>query len=189
MRLRMLHKLENLPPVSLAEGFSIRPYRPGDEAAWVAICKHGLLKETAGLEKWEKNILGIPTLVPQRDVFFVCDRAGNPVATLSAYLLSESRGNAHMLACKTESRGHGIGVSLMCHILHKMKAELAEGGMLGLQTEDQLLAAIKGYLRLGYQPVNCDTDMVERWTAICDKLNIHGVTMVDEDGKDLDIII
>ena len=189
MRLRMLHKLNAIPQVSLAEGYTIRPYQSGDEVAWVEICKNGLLKETAGLEKWEKNMLGVANLVPERDVFFACDPEGNPVATLSAYQLTEDRGNAHMLACKVEARGHGLGVSLMCHILHKMKRELPEGAMLGLQTEDQLLAAIKGYLRLGYLPVNCDTDMVERWTVICNQLNFHGVTMVDPDGNDLDIIL
>ena len=39
-QLRMIHKLKELPEYHLAEGFSLRMYQPGDEAAWTDI--HGV---------------------------------------------------------------------------------------------------------------------------------------------------
>ena len=78
-QLRMINKMGTVPPYSIDEGFSIRMYQPGDEVIWTDICKHGLLAEDEGIECWQKYMLDLKPLTPERDTFFVFDNEGNAI--------------------------------------------------------------------------------------------------------------
>jgi len=58
-----------------------------------------------------------------------------------------------------------------------------------LTTDDWRIPAIVGYLKAGFHPVLYDEGMEERWRAVCDKLDIHGIEMLDEKGQGTGIIL
>lgn len=189
-QLRMIHTLGNIPSYPLADGFTVRTYRAGDEAAWTDICKFGLLTEDEGIECWEKYMLSMDNLVPERDVLFVMDHAGNAIATCTAFIPSSGVGLVHMLAAKPEARGHQLGKFMTANALEKLKFELGlNQGMVRLKSDDWRLSAVKAYLQCGFQPVLFDVDMDTRWQAICDKLNIHGIEMLDDNGSPTGVIL
>lgn len=182
----MIHKLETTPQFPLAEGFSIRTYQPGDEVVWTEICKHGLLTENEGIECWDAYMLAMDDLVPERDVFFICDGEGKAIATYAAFASSEGVGLLHMLAAKPEARGHRLGLYMTACALNKLKDE---AHIVRLKTDDWRESAVKAYLQCGFQPVLFDVDMDTRWQAICSKLNIHNIEMLDDNGIPTGIVL
>ena len=162
-QLMMIHLLDTIPDVPAAPGYSIRAFRPGDEEAWVEICRCGLCAEDATISAWNDAILGRAELKPESDVFF---------------------------ACRYDDRGHGLGAALLSHAMKKLKAELPEEGRrVELTTDDFRLPAIVGYLRGGFHPVLYDEGMEERWRKITETLNMHGYEMLDEEGKPTGIVL
>ena len=189
-QLRMIHKLEKLPEYTLAEGFTLRKYQPGDVPAWTQICSYGLLNENELADGWKNCMEIFETLVPERDVYFICDNTGKAVATCTAFPLSETVSLLHMLGALPEARGHRLATSMTAYGVRKMAQEMPEGNrMMRLKSDDWRVSAVRTYLQCGFQPVLFDTGMQERWTAICDKLDIHGVEMLDDEGNPTGIIL
>ena len=189
-QLRMIHKLKELPEYHLAEGFSLRMYQPGDEPAWTEICSYGLLNEEDRDEGWNTCMLAMDTLVPERDIYFICDQTGKAVATCTAFALSDTVALLHMLGALPEARGHRLATSMTAYGLHKMAQEMQPGdSMMRLKSDDWRVSAVRTYLQCGFQPVLFDTGMQERWAAICDKLDIHGVEMLDDNGNPTGVIL
>ena len=189
-QLRMIHKLKKLPPYTLAEGFTLRMYQPGDKSAWTDICSYGLLKEEELADGW-KNCMDIfETLVAERDVYFICDKSGKAVATSTAFATSETVSLLHMVGALPEARGNGLATSMTAYGIRKMAQEMPDGErMMRLKTDDCRVSAVRAYLLCGFQPVLFDTGMQERWVALCDKLDIHGVEMLDDEGNPTGIIL
>lgn len=186
----MIHKLDRLPPYSLADGFSLRMYQPGDEAIWLEICKYGLLAESDGMESWDTCMLSMENLVPERDVFFICNAEGQAVATCTSFVKADNVALLHMLAAKPEARGHKLAYSMTAYALHKLDREMSqENRMVRLKSDDWRVSAVRTYLQCGFQPVIFDVDMDTRWKAICDKLDIHGIEMLDDDGNPTGVIL
>lgn len=189
-QLRMIHRMEALPEYTLAEGFTLRAYRPEDQEIWLEICSHGLLTEEELPNGWNICVTAFPTLVPERDIYMICDKAGKPVATCTAFALSENVALLHMLGALPEARGHKLATSMTAYGLHKMAQEMKTADrMMRLKSDDWRVSAVRTYLQCGFQPVLFDTGMQERWTAICDKLDIHGIEMLDDDGNPTGIIL
>ncbi len=190
-QLMMIHLLDTIPDVPAVPGYSIRAFRPGDEEAWVEICRCGLCAEDATISAWNDAILGRAELKPESDVFFACrDADGTPAATTTGYVRSDGVGDIHMVACRYDDRGHGLGAALLSHAMKKLKAELPEEGRrVELTTDDFRLPAIVGYLRGGFHPVLYDEGMEERWRKIAETLNMHGYEMLDEEGKPTGIVL
>ena len=189
-QLRMIHKMKVLPEYTLAEGFTLRMYQPGDEPAWTEICSYGLLNPEDLAEGWNKCMVPFETLVPERDVYFICDKTGKAVATCTAFALSDTVCLLHMLGALPEARGHRLATSMTAFGVCKMAKEMpAEDKMMRLKSDDFRVSAVRTYLQCGFQPVLFDTGMQERWTAICDKLNIHGIEMLDDDGNPTGVVL
>ena len=189
-QLRMICKMKNIPPFEISDGFTIEMYSAGDEVVWTEISKNGLLEEGEGIECWDKYMLSMINLVPERDVFFVCDCLGNKVATCTAFVDENGDGLMHMLAAKPESRGHNLGWAMTTYTLNKLANELPkQNPMVRLKSDDWRLPALKAYLKAGFQPVLFDVDMDKRWTDICNKLDIHGIEMLDDNGNETGIIL
>ena len=197
-QLAMLHTMENIPSVPFRDGFSIRNFRPGEEMDWVKICRCGLCAPDAGIESWENAILGPAKngedLVPERDVLFVVDGNDRPVATITAFIRPNGRGDIHMVAALDTVRGHGIGEAMLSCAMHKLDREMTgETRFTHLTTDDFRLPAIVGYLRGGFRPVEYDVGMPERWHAIFAILRetkeFPAVEMVTEDGAGTGILL
>ena len=189
-QLRMIHQMKNLPEFTIADGYSIRMYRPGDEEIWTKICKFGLLTEEEGIECWKKYMLDMDYLEAERDVFFVDDAQGNTVATCAAFFLPNGEGLMHMLGCLPEARGHKLATSMTAFSLHKLRKEKPDTDFqIRLRSDDWRVSAVRTYLLCGFQPVLFDVDMDKRWTAICDKLDIHSIEMLTDEGQPTGVIL
>lgn len=189
-QLAMIHLMEEIEDYPVAEGFHIRPYREGEELIWVEICKNGLCGPEAGIDLWEKAILGEETIIPQRDVFFVCDVNDVPKATITGFVMRDTVGDIHMVAASDEVRGKNIGRAMLSYAMKKLDAEMVwRPRIVHLTTDDWRIPAIVGYLKAGFHPVLYDEGMEERWRAICDKLDIHGIEMLGEKGQSTGIIL
>ena len=188
--LKMIHLFDKIDIVPLPDGFTCRTFRKGEEEIWVNICKCGIIKEDADVEaEWQKRIVKEP-MDPEKDVFFVCDETGKPVATFAGYVLADGTGNVHMVAAAPEARGKGLGKYMVSAVLQKMAKEVpAETHMLRLTTHDFRLPAVCGYLKGGFHPVLYDEGMEERWRKVCEELNFHGVEMLNFDGTPTGIIL
>lgn len=189
-QLGMIHKMKELPEYTLADGFTLRMYQPGDEPAWTEICSFGLLNPEDMAEGWNKCMLAMETLVPERDVYFICDQSGKAVATCTAFALSDTVCLLHMLGALPEARGHRLATSMTAYGVRKMAKEMPAGErMMRLKSDDFRVSAVRTYLQCGFQPVLFDVDMDTRWKAICDKLDIHGIEMLDDDGNPTGLIL
>lgn len=187
-QLRMIHKLEKIPKCSLAEGFTVRFFQPEDKQMWLDMCKEELLEGQAGEAEWKLCVTDFPTLMPERDIFFICDASGKAVATTTAFTMEDGDGLLHMVAVNPEARGHKLGWSMTTFALQKLAWE-GEAKQVRLKSDDWRKAAVLIYLRAGFQPVLFDVDMDKRWKALCDELNFHGVEMLDLEGNPTGIIL
>ena len=190
-QLMMIHLLDTVPVKPAPEGFFIRNWKPGEEEIWVEICKFGLLGPDATINEWNGAILGQGHLDPNTDTFFVCRSAdGVPIATITGFVRTDGIGDIHMVACREDSRGQGIGEFMLSHTMRKLKAELpGNGHRVELTTDDWRIPAIVGYLRGGFHPVEYDEGMFDRWTKICHDIGMHGIEMLTETGERTGIVL
>lgn len=91
---------------------------------------------------------------------------GQPVATLTVICdYTKKQGYIHMVACKPEFRGMGLGRLLNEISVYTLKREGMETAY--LTTDDERIPAIKSYLRAGFQPdFESEADYKERWAKI-----------------------
>ena len=190
-QLMMYHTLGEIRTIGIPEGFFIRNWKPGEEEAWLEICRCGLCGPDAGMDVWNGAILGRENLNPGTDTFFVCrSETGEPVATITGYVRPDGVGDIHMVACKYDARGHGIGEAMLSHAMRKLKEEMpGEGRLVELTTDDFRVPAVVGYLRGGFHPVLYDEGMEERWRTLCTLIGMHGIEMLDEEGRPTGIIL
>ena len=190
-QLMMIHLLDEIPVKPAPEGFFIRNWKPGEEEDWVEICKYGLLGPDATINEWNSAILGQGHLDPAADTFFVCRESdGTPVASITGFVRNDGIGDIHMVACREDARGHGIGEFMLSHAMRKLRADLpGDGHRVELTTDDWRIPAIVGYLRGGFHPVEYDEGMRDRWTKICSSIGMHGIEMLTETGGRTGIIL
>jgi len=156
--LRMWRDLNDLPDLDIPGGYSIRCYRPGDEAAFVRIKNAAFAGEQAGGRDWtdadfEKEYLASPHFKVDRVLF--AEFEGQLVGTTTAWT-SEYEGREigliHWVAVVPEHRGKGLGWMLNVAAVHKLK-QLAYDDCV-LSTNESLSSAVRLYKRLGFQVVS-----------------------------------
>src|SRR5690606_540143 len=101
--------LEGLPPIEVPEGYALRTYRKGDEAAWCAMME-GQIGEGWTLEKWRQEMEEKPQFDPDGLFFIVA--GDEPVATACAWCLPDKYGPQtgilHMVAARPDHQGKGM---------------------------------------------------------------------------------
>ena len=97
----------------------------------------------------------------------ICYAAEQPVATACALVRPGGWREIAWLAVDTAHRGGGLG-TLVCATLLRHLLGTGEHRVFG-STQDERLAALRLYLRLGCHPVY-RPDRVERWRRVCDSL-------------------
>ena len=174
-QLRMLRPhLDDLPPLEVPAGYSLRTYRPGDERAW------GEIMEAAGgigqgwtVERVRERMIDREQFEPQGMFFATSDaEGGQPVATATAWRATageRDQGNVHMVCALESHRARGLGRLVTLAVLRYLRQRGFQRA--DLSTDDWRLAAIKSYLGLGFVPVYLPdpdgTDPHEpRWSAI-----------------------
>ncbi|UCC69716.1 MAG: GNAT family N-acetyltransferase [Armatimonadota bacterium] len=178
-QLRMvLPSLDRVPAVTLPAGYSIRTYRPGDQAAW---CR--LIKEAIGgdytQQRLQEEIAAASGFEPA-DLLFATS-GEEPVGTAWARRAKDapsSAGYLHMLAVAPEHRGHGLGRALVLSVLQRLGQMGLRGAL--LTTDDFRLPAIKLYLDLGFRPEFTHGSHCERWRNVYNQLGLSRKEIASE---------
>lgn len=146
-----------LPEYTLPDGFSIRTYRPGDEADWLRCCTGCEL----GVESWtdgqfERDMLQRAGITPE-SIFFVTDSTSRIAATATA-ICQEKHGYVHMVASDPAYRGKTLGKAV-CHVVMRYLVDKGYDTIV-LETDDWRVPAIRVYQWLGFErdkPANSPT--------------------------------
>lgn len=157
--------LENLPPLELPDGYTLREYSNGDKNGIAA-----LLQATFGDVWTGERVIG--EFVKREDVVktYVITHGDEIVATASA-VVNETLGSAgyvHYVAASPHHAGKKLGLLASLATLH----EFARLGCTSavLDTDDERLPAVKTYLNLGFVPHYTDDTHEERWKIVMEKL-------------------
>ena len=169
-------------PLELPEGCTVTKFQgPEDIPAWLALCQNGLATAEDGKEFFDACITKFPEIDPCNDIFFL-EYNGEKVGTITAVdKWFQGFGRFHMVSVSDSQRGKGFSY-LLSRIAEN---KLAENGVkvAALTTDDWRKPACKCYLRTGWYPVNHDTDMPGRWSAILMDLGIESVQMYTENAE------
>ena len=164
------HLLGSPPAAIMPPGYSLRAYQPGDEPGFLrlmALAEFTEWEEEKMLTEWFARIL------PQGWFMAVHDATGEIVATAMACYDHTERhpfgGALGWVAGDPAHAGKGLGMAVSAAVT----ARLMSAGYrdIHLDTEDERLAAIKVYLKLGYVPLLYAPDMPTRWQAVYRQLN------------------
>jgi mycothiol synthase len=171
MKQLMMRRCERTAPsYSMPCGFTVLPFRKGDEAAWLAIARHGLFHTKMTLEEAEKDLNSFPCLKREEDIFFAA-KNGKRIATATGMLKENGAGYLHYICALPEARGTGVAAALVTHAMRHLYEKGAS--YVYLTTDDFRLGAIKTYLRLGLVPVIEDEEDEKRWSAVFLALGIE----------------
>jgi len=163
--------LDDLPPVVVPDGYELRTYEPGDEAAWCEIME-GNVGRNWTVERCRQKIVLDPRFAPAN--LFFATREGRPVASACAWRRTSEDspiGTIHMVAALAPHRGRGLGHLLNSAVLRRLK-ELGFRKAY-LLSDDWRLPAIHSYLRAGFQPFHTHISHAERWEAVFRNLEDH----------------
>lgn len=142
-------------PPALPAGYTLRLYRPGDEAAW-AETEASVLEfasPAAALDYFKAEYLPQPQQLA-RGLVFACDAAGTPVANASAWPLKADPAvpTLHWVAVRPGQQGKGLGRAVVQQAVMAGQRQWPGKTML-LQTQTWSHVAVRLYHSLGWQLV------------------------------------
>jgi mycothiol synthase len=155
--------------IQLPQGYDLRTYRNGDEAAWLAIQERADPAIPGGdFGAFLANYHA--TLLPDA-LFFAIDRqSGEAVATAGAVHntrdgMFPGGGELGWVATIPAHQSRGLGRAVSAAAVRR----LIDAGYQSIRvgTQDHRLPAIKLYLRMGFVPYLYAADMAQRWRRIC----------------------
>lgn len=177
-------KARNIP---LPDGFTVTKFQSEDDIAdWLDICHDGLIAPDAGIEKFRCELVDIDGPDPYRDTHFI-EKDGKKIATFTIVpnMWSTGMGYIHMVALRSEYRGHGLG-SFMADYSIKKLIEIGKDRIF-LLTGDARIPALRTYINAGFLPVNYideeGKDMVARWQNVVNTLGLDSLDLLNDDGS------
>ena len=154
-------------PVQPSAGVAVRtlPELENGRAVWLDIVQH-MWRNSVTLQEdyFEKAMLSQPCF--REDLCHILTVDGIPAATITVICNPETKaGLIHMVACKPEFRGRGLGHLLNDVASAVLKRESMETAR--LTTDDWRIPAIKTYLKAGFHPdLETEADFKDRWDKI-----------------------
>lgn len=134
-----------------------------DIDAWLDIVQYGLTEKREDKPFFYECMYSHGEL--EFDKFFIVECDGVPAATLAVICDYEKKqGYIHMVACKPEFRGRGIGTRLNAEAVRALISSGMETAY--LTTDDFRIPAIKSYLRAGFEPAVIDEEHEKRWKNV-----------------------
>lgn len=131
--------------------------------AWLGIVRHGLSAKKEGPEFYTKLMTNWPGYKESDCMFVVVD--GVPAATVTVIGTDGGDdGYVHMVACRPEYRGLGIGTLMNRVVTKELKDRNIQKAH--LTTDDWRIPAIRSYLRCGFVPDESSEDHQKRWNEI-----------------------
>lgn len=166
--------LESVPEFELPAGFSIRRYEPGDQQAWYRIHLLAEHHEPVTPALFARRFGGDAALLRQRQLYLVSP-AGQLIGTASAWqgehpcVPGRIIGRVHYVAIIPECQGRGLAKPLMSAVLRRLK-ELGHDCAY-LATATVRMAAIKLYVRFGFEPVVLGPSDEAAWNEMRSRLD------------------
>lgn len=156
---------EQVCDFDLPEGVAIDTYANRENALneWLDIVQYGLTNGVEDEAYYKMCMIDRENYDEKLNFILTVD--GNAAATITVICdYNKKQGYIHMVACKPEYRGRGLGT-----ILNKIAMNtLVKEGMTTayLTTDDWRIPAIKSYLRCGFKPDVSTDNFKERWDKI-----------------------
>jgi mycothiol synthase len=164
--------LDDLPDISLPDGYVLRSSQPGDGGHWARIINESFGGLDWDTSNFERGMVQHPAYRPDR-ILFVCAPDRSPCATASAYRqerFGPDVGYLHFVGVCPGHAGKKIGFSASLAVLRKFREEGVDCAV--LDTDDFRLPAIKTYLRLGFRPLIVHENQPGRWDRVYSQLDI-----------------
>ena len=146
-------------------GYALRSFRPGDEDAWLDILREGDFGEWTR-DRLDRLLAGARAPLPADGIFFLT-AADRPIATACAFLFEERGEQISELgwvAAHPAHRGQGLARVVCLAVLNYARGRGHRYTF--LLTEYYRPAAIKTYLRLGFEPEMPDERHVAVWARL-----------------------
>jgi mycothiol synthase len=160
--------IENLrchPETPRPQGYTLRSYQSGDEEAWERIVIEAFHRP----QSFQNKIMQDGYFRPER-VLFIC-HSNHPVATACAWHVPntpEHIGYLYMVGALKTHQGKGLGYTVCGAALNQMVRDQKTSAM--LFTDASRLAAIKTYLKLGFEPSPLNPNQLLVWDKVLEKL-------------------
>ena len=154
-----------LPDMPDFGAFTVRSFDGSDSdiEKWLDIVQYGLTEKRETAAFFEACMLSHKNL--EYDKIFMAEYKGDAAATLTVICDHiKKEGYIHMVACKPQYRGRGLGRALC--VLSVRTLILAGMETAYLTTDDFRIPAIKSYLRAGFYPDVSTEDFALRWKKI-----------------------
>ena len=168
-QLKMIWNKGKTPEKPDWSGFTVRSFNGSDSDidAWLDIVQYGLTEKREDKAFFFECMYSHGEL--EFDKFFIVERGGVPAATLAVICDYEKKqGYIHMVGCKPEFRGLGIGNKLAVQAVITLISAGMETAY--LTTDDFRIPAIKSYLKAGFVPDMINEEHEKRWRAVFDNI-------------------
>ena len=163
--------LQDLPEITVPEGYGLRTYRSGDEAGWCAIMEGNVGRDWTP-ELCREKLVNDPRFHPESLYFATVDsRLVGSACAWSRDLTERIVGEVHMVAVLEDQRGKGLGHLVNAAVLHRLK-DLGYR-QAHLLTDDWRIPAIKSYLTAGFRPLHTHDGHAKRWSDVFARLGIE----------------
>ncbi len=165
LRMRREH-LSNLPLLLPRNGYSIRWFRPGDEANWAQIQSEADYFNRITRNLFQSQFGGAGESLGQR-ICFLEDAQHRPIGTGAAWFVERPdspMGRIHWLAVLPEAQGRGHGQTLLSVLCQRLR-ELGHRQVF-LKTASARILAIRLYLKFGFTPWPSGADEEAVWSRL-----------------------
>lgn len=165
--------LNALPQVVLPAPYTLRWYELGDEQAWVDIHVAADAYNTFTMATFEQEFGADRTLLSTRQAY-LCDDAGKPIGTTSAWFYDDEEGDpyglVHWVAIHPTAQGKGLSKPLLGLVCERLRALGHTRGY--LNTSTGRIPAISLYLQFGFVPqMRRDRETTLRaWRQVSERL-------------------
>jgi mycothiol synthase len=160
-QLRMGYRgLATLQAPRLPPGYDLRTFQPGDEEAWIALLNTGDFGEWDRV-RLDRMLAGERASIPHDGIFFATHQ-GQSVGAACTFLYPDAA-ELGWVVVHPDHRGYGLSLQLCRAVLAFSQARGYD--YVYLKTEDFRLAAIKTYLRVGFEPEMVDPAHPAWWAA------------------------
>ncbi|MBQ7700454.1 MAG: GNAT family N-acetyltransferase [Clostridia bacterium] len=164
-QLRMIRNDKKIPDAPDWSGLVCRTFTGSEQdiEAWLDIVQYGLTEKREDKAFFRECMYSHGEL--EYDKFFIVECGGVPAATLAVICDYEKKqGYIHMVGCKPEFRGLGIGNKLAIQAVITYMSAGMESAY--LTTDDFRIPAIKSYLKAGFVPDIINEEHKQRWENV-----------------------
>ncbi|OPX24245.1 MAG: hypothetical protein B1H04_02490 [Planctomycetales bacterium 4484_123] len=172
--------LEGLPQYDLPAGFSLRAYRPGDEAEWLRIHELADRYNTFTASTFAEQFGTDAEVLRQRQLY-LCDPAGATIGTVTAWFDDEFHGGrwgrVHWVAVVPAFQGRGLGRLLMSAVCNRLRQLGHRRAYLTSNTVR--VRAIGLYLKFGFVPEIRNQRDARAWQLLRQRLPDSALAKMD----------